>query len=508
MEAIKKYKPQLYFHLLLNFAFGAMISFASFVHYPLYNFKDHIFYFIHFLGLQFSVFGFLYFLSLNRLVFKALFPLVFVLFSMIAYWVYFQDIAISQGIIQVSLETKPDIALDLITLPFIAYLLLAVIVVGIILKFYSKIKINQWKSPLTVFAFLAVSGYFIAENFKYGALSSRLPYVVMVSAREYSKQNKLVLKPISEPLKTAADSLNVVFILGESVRADHLQLNGYSRKTNPLLSKRKNIISFPNAYTPLTYTAVSIPQLLTDATFTDDYSQPKYSLINLLNHANVQTNWIGNQTPEKSYEVFIDQSEFHKIIDPLHSELSFQKEYDAQLIPIFKTAYKPFKNQFTTLHMMGSHWWYETRYPDAFRIYKPVIKSKHIPSNSNEEMINSYDNTIVYLDNFINETIKQVEKYPSNTLVIYLSDHGELLGENNLWLHAQKGESVSNPAMLVWYSEGFKKKHPTIIHNLELNRTKKINLDFFFPTIVNLFDINGIKYDSNKSLLNAAYSAN
>ncbi len=500
MEAIKKYKNQIYFHLILNLIFGVFITFASYIHIPFDNFKGYLFYFGHFLALQFSVFGFLYFLSINRLMFRIVFPIVFVFFSIVAYWVYFQDIAVSHSIVQVSLETKPDIIIDLITIPFIIYILMSIIAVVFILKFHKRIKVNQLKSPLIIVAIIGILSYFIFENYKYGIFTRRLPYNVIVAAREYFHKNNIILKPVNSSLKASADSLSVVFILGESVRADHLQLNGYSRKTNPLLSKRENIISFPNTYTPLTYTAISVPQILTDATLTDDYSLPKYSLIDVLNYAKIGTNWIGNQTPEKSYEIFINQSKFSKIIDPLHSELSFQKEYDEKLLPWFKTVFNPQKNQFTTIHMMGSHWWYETRYPETFRIFKPVIKNKHIQSNSKEEMVNSYDNTILYLDYFINETIKHIEKYNSNTLVIYLSDHGELLGENDLWLHAQPGKETQNPAMLIWYSDKFEKKHRNLITGLKSNSGKKLDLDFFFPSIISLFEIEGIKYDKKKVL--------
>ncbi|MGQ7946801.1 phosphoethanolamine transferase [Flavobacterium sp. WC2509] len=501
MEAIKKYKKQLYFHFILNFYFGIFITFASFSHIPLNDFKDHIYYFSHFLAVQFSVFGFLYFLSLNRLVFTIAFPLLFVLYSIIAYWIYFQDIAISQSIIQVSIETKPDIILDLITIPFILYILCSIIACIIILKIYFKIGINQLKSPLILFAVIGIFTHTLFENYKYGSFNRRLPYNVVFSIKDYFNQNNIIFKPINKILKTNVDSLSVVFILGESVRADHLQLNAYSRKTNPFLSKRKNIISFPNTYTPLTYTAISVPQILTNATLTDDYSQPKYSLIDVLNHSNIMTNWIGNQTPEKSYETFIKQSNYSKIIDPLHSELSFQKDYDEKLLPIFKERYSPYKNQFTTIHMIGSHWWYETRYPNSFRVFNPVIKSKHIPSNSKMEMINSYDNTIVYLDYFINETIKHVEKYNSNTLIIYLSDHGETLGEDGLWLHAQKSKEIEHPAMLIWYSNRFKEKHSKMIAILKSNNSQEINLDFFFHSIVDLYKIKGIEYSKEKSIL-------
>ena len=500
MVAIKKYKAQIYFHLFLNLIVGVFITFASFSHIPLYDFKDHLFYFSHFLMVQFSVFGFLYFLSINKKLFTFIFPILFIFFSIIAYWIYSQDITISQSIIQVSLETKPDIVLDLISIPFILYILISIIVVFFVFKFYKKVTINQWKSPLIVIALIGILTYFFFENYKYGSFNRRIPYNVVFSIKDYFNQNVLIVKPIDQLLKTNVDSLNVVFILGESVRADHLQLNGYNRATTPLLSKRTNIISFPNAYTPLTYTAISVPQILSNASINDNYEDAKYSLIDALNHANIQTNWIGNQTPEKSYEIFIKESKFSKIIDPLHSDLSFQKEYDEKLIPVFKEIFSPYKNQFTTIHMMGSHWWYETRYPDIFRKFKPVIRSKHIPSNSTVEMINSYDNTILYLDYFIDEIIKNVEKYDSNTLVIYLSDHGEILGENGKWLHAQNNSKAENPAMILWYSNKFKEKYPEMISKLKSIQSKKINLDFFFPSILNLYQIEGIDYDKSESV--------
>lgn len=498
MEVVKKYKSQFLFHLLLNSVFALFITLASYYNLPVYSIVDFGFYFIHFIVLQFSVFGFLYFLSLNKFIFRLFFPIIFLLFSCIAYWVYFQDIGISHSIIQVSLETKPDIIIDLISLPFVLYTIISVIALYFVLKSYNKLNINQIKSPLLPLAVLAVFSYSFVENYRYGTFKRRLPYNVIVSFNEYFKQNNLVLKPINNNIKATTDSLSIVFVLGESVRADHIQLNGYSRKTTPLLAARKNILSFPNTYTPLTYTAISVPQLLTNATLTDDYSLPKYSLIEVLNRANIQTCWIGNQTPEKSYESFINQSGLKKIIDPLHSELSFTKDYDAKMLPHFAKTFKPYENQFTTIHMMGSHWWYETRYPESFRKFKPVIKSKHVPSNTSQEMINSYDNTIVYLDYFLNELIKHVEKQNSNTVIIYLSDHGEILGEDNLWLHAQKTKASENPALIMWYSNNFEKKHPKIIANLKSNQNKKIDLDFFFPSILYLYQIENISYDKKK----------
>lgn len=502
MEVIKKYKSQFLFHFILNLACVVFITYASFAHYPLGTaIKGHVFYLIHFIGLQLTVFGILYFLSIYRWVFAIVFPPLFVFFSTVAYWVYFQDIAITFSIFQVAAETKPDIILELISIPFALYFTLAIAVSILLVKWRQKLQLNHWKSPLLAVAIIGLISYELVENYKYGAFNRRLPYNVIVAANEYFDKNTLALKKITQPLQIKNDSLTIIFILGETVRADHMQLNGYKRENNPLLSKRKRLISFANAYTPKTYTAESLPQILTDATFSDDYSQPKFSIIDILNHAGVQTGWLGNQTPEKSYEQFIKQSTFSEIIDPMHSEQSFQKAYDEELIPMLIKNYKPFQKQFVTMHMMGSHWWYETRYPAAFRKFKPVITSKHITSNTKEEMINSYDNTILYLDYFIDKTITELEKYKSEILLIYLSDHGELLGENNQWLHAQAGKAVENPAMLIWYSESFEKKHPETCAKLNAIKKNKTDLDFFFPTVIDLFGIQGVPYPKEKSLL-------
>lgn len=503
MEVIKKYKSQFFFHLFLNVVFALWIVYASFSHYPLHDLKAYVMYFLHFVLLQFSVFGLLYLLTLNRWIFRIVFPPLFLVLSIAAFWVYTQDIAISHSIVRAAFETKPDVAAELISFPFALHFLVSVALVAWILKRYQKVAhISALKSPLLIAAILGIVCLYTVERIKYGTFTRRLPYNVAVAISQYYHQPTLVLTPVRQTLKSGESPINVVFVLGETVRADHMQLNGYRRQTNPLLSKRPNVISFANTYTPMTYTAESLPQLLTDAAFGDDYIQPKYSLIDVLNHARIPTTWIGNQTPEISYEVFINQCASQKILDPFHSELSFRKAYDEKLLPEFKKIFHPEQRQFSVLHMMGSHWWYETRYPDAFRKYKPVIKSKLVSANTPEEMINSYDNTILYLDYLLDKLIGEIEKTGGETLLIYLSDHGELLGEDNMWLHAQKGKGVSNPAMLVWYSDGFAQNHRQIVQKLQTMRQKKIDLDFVFPSIIGLYQIEGVGYNREKNIFN------
>lgn len=502
MEIILKYKTQIIFHLILNVVIGIFISFSSYYHIPLNYLPDYLAYLGHFLILQFTVFGFLYILSLQKHLFYIIFPLIFIINGVFSYFVYLQDITISNSIIQVVLESKLDIAVDFLTTPFILYLFAILFVLTIILKLYSNLQTNPLKSPLLLFSFVGILTFFIVENYKFGTLKRRLPYNLAFGLLNYSTKSELNILPVKNNISSSKSTINIVLILGESVRSDHLQLNGYKRNTTPLLLNNKNIISYPNVFTPLTYTGISLPQILSDLSVNQQQKASVHSIYSILNNLNFNTTWLGNQTPEKSYHSFIKENKHLRLIDQFHSSLSFNKKLDSELIPPFKKAFKNTHNQFITVHMIGSHWWYENRYSNEFRKFKPVVDSKHIPSLSKEQLINSYDNTILYLDNFLTEIILNIEKTSTKTILIYLSDHGEILGENNKWLHAQEHNSSKNPAMIVWCSNEFKSAFPNKVKTLKINSKKFITTDYFFHSILDLVEIQNFEYSKNKSIFN------
>lgn len=499
MEILKKYKKQIVFHLLLNLAFTVFITLASYYHTPLDSFKDYINYFAHFLLLQFSIFGFLYLITSHKYIFYTIFPTVFIGCSLFAYFVYTQDISATKSIIQSVLETKLDIAIDLITFPFFLYLFAVLCSLFFIIKSYRKLNINPIKSPLFLLSILGIISFFVIENKRYGTLKNRLPYSLIIKTQEYFQKDELTINAIEQDIAASRKKMNVVFVLGESVRADHLEINGYNRKTTPKLKQLKNIVSFSNVHTPLTYTAVSVPQILTNISINENIANKNiYSIYTVLNKLNIETSWIGNQTPESSYSHFIHENRNSDLIDKFHSVLSFKKESDQALLPYFKKSFSNSNTEFITMHMIGSHWWYESRYGDEFRHFKPVIKSKYIPSNSAEEMINSYDNTIVFLDDFLSQTIETIKN--TNSILIYLSDHGELLGENGKWLHAQEDEASKNPAMVIWYSNEFKSNYPAVISAMENNKNKTFSTDFFYHSILDLYEVQNFDYDTSKSI--------
>ncbi len=214
----------------------------------------------------------------------------------------------------------------------------------------------------------------------------------------------------------------------------------------------------------------------------------------MLNKANFNTYWIGNQTLENSYAPVVKTNDSVRLIDAFKSVFSFDKRKDAALLGPFDEIIPRQSRSVISLHMIGSHWWYEDRYTQQQRKFTPVIDSKYIPSLSAEQMINSYDNTLVYLDDFLARVIEKLERTPIPSVMVYISDHGEQLGENGKWLHAQAGEAAKNPAYLMWFSQDFRRKNPeTVDYFTEATKQKSTTDRVFYDLLL----VSGLKYIPN-----------
>lgn len=503
MEKFKLWKHEIKFHLGLQILIAVFITVASYVHYPYGDLKALFIYFIHFLLLQFSLFGFIYLFSLFNKVFKILFPILFIIMTSFSFWVYTQDFTIGIGMIQGIFGTNIGEATDALSYQFILFIGIASFSILYFLKFYKNIRKSSIKSPLFWIAILGVSTFFMVENYKFGAFKRRLPYNVYFGILKHFNKPKIKLKEPKKNIVSKEDNLQIIFVLGESVRADNLSLNGYYRNTNPLLSKQKNLISFKNVFTPYTFTAQSLPQILTDKSIDNKQENDEYtSLFSVLNKASFSTEWLGNQFLEKNYRNIVHTNDSVIIIDKFHSVLSFKKEKDLSLLDYFSLDESVIGNKISTLHMIGSHWYYNSRIDSSFMHFKPVTSSKYLGSSTKTEMINSYDNTILYLDNFLNALIKKLKKSSKKTILIYLSDHGETLGENGKWLHAQGNKASKNPAMLVWYSNNFEKSYPLKINQLKSKKNDSITTDFLFHSILDISKIENFNYEKSQSIFN------
>ena len=469
------------FHLTLNVAVVFFITGASYYHTPLEGGKDTLVYLGHLILLQTTVAGFIYILTLHKWLFRIVFSALFLLFCSFSFFGYTQDISVTPGLIQAVFETTPDIAIDLITLPYVLFLIQAAAVLFFFIVWHKKLQPRTGFLVLSFVAIGCISLFFITEMKRLNTLKSRLPYNVFNGLEDYYSAPKFQLNTALPAVTKQTDSLVVIFVLGETVRADHLGLNGYSRNTTPLLSQQ-SVISYPSIYTNNTYTASSLPQLLTDKRLGEDRTSYT-SIYTLANAAGIETTWIGNQTLESSFASIVETNNTILLVDKYKSEYSFNKELDEIMLPVLDSVLSINRKQLITLHMMGSHWYYENRYRKEFQKYTPVITSKYIPSLTAEEMINSYDNTIHYLDYFLNEVIEKAKKNPVPTVVFYVSDHGESLGENGQYLHAGEAEEQTNPAMLFWFSDSFKERHSGKAMSISEARNDDLTTDAVFELL-------------------------
>jgi lipid A ethanolaminephosphotransferase len=501
MERLKKVKNELINYSLINLIIAINITIASFAHIPFGDFKGFFLYFFYFLAVQITLFGFVYLLTINKYVFYTLFPFTFIASSTLAFWVYAQDLSINYGLIESVIESNVDIAVDFISPSFLFYFIWIIISTFLCVKLYKNLEGSRVKSLLFPIAILCVLCFFVGQHLKRDVFTSKLPFNIISSLKKYSQKSTISYnRTFNDTMTKSIDSIDIVFVLGESVRADHLGLNGYKRQTTPLLNLQQNLISYSNIYTPLTYTAVSVPQILTNQSISDVSTKSHTILYSILNKLNINTTWIGNQSLEKSYETMIKENKNIYLIDALHSVLSFKKHKDEELIKVFDGISRGSSLNFTTIHMIGSHWYYDSRYSEKHKIFTPTTKGKFIKSSTKEELINSYDNTLLYLDWFLNTIIEKLKQSKTPTLLIYISDHGEILGENNQWLHAQKNKASTNPAMLVWYSDSFNAKLPEKIEALIKNKNQENNTDLIFNSILHLLKVEGFPYNLNNSI--------
>ncbi|WP_299246962.1 phosphoethanolamine transferase [uncultured Aquimarina sp.] len=494
---LDEHKKVIFFHLLLNIVFALFITCSSYYNIPLKGGKDVLVYLIHLCIIQSTFAGILYIISLSKVLFKVLFSVLFLVLGFLSFWVYSIDISVSSALIHAALTTKSYVVKDLISIQLVFFVLVLVGVLFLVFKYYDKLEKRKGFLVFLPISVVLFCLFFWADGVRLKSFSSKLPYSLFYSLIEYSSEEDLPLKNIKKTEYTNDNDVKVVLVLGESVRADHLHLNGYSRKTTPKLSTRKNIVSFDKVFTNKTNTALSLPRILTDEGI---YSFPQDSIISLfdmINSKNIPTKWIGNQLLESSYKTIVETNKEVIIIDEFKSFWSFNKKQDLSLIPKFEEEISEHNKGFFTLHMIGSHWWYEDKYTDEFRKFLPVVDSKYIPSMTNDQMINSYDNTILYLDNFLDTIIKVLERQNQPTIMVYIADHGEALGEDGKWLHSHF-QSLTNPAMIVWYSNSFEKTYENKVNTLIERKEESITTDVIYHSILDIFNIK--KYDIQQSI--------
>ena len=428
-------------------------------------------------------------------------PVLAVLGAALSFYRIGYHVTLTPMLIDITLHTNPEEAWGVISWQAVVWTVLNLAVaVGLVWLRWTKINLSRaWIHCLA--ALIVGSIYYSCNERLQYSLCQRFPYNVPYTISEYiSLQHAIHDERCIPQYHTVdtPDSLTVVLILGEAVRADHLQLNGYGRATTPRLSARKNIVSYPHIYTDKTHTLEALPVILTRADSAhEEWQHTETSFVSVFRRENFKTAWISNQDMGSTFAHFLAESDTTVFVNAGKSVYVFSGWLDEELLPVMKHVFSPEPARVLyVLHAIGSHWYFNNHVPESMQHFQPVTSNKVVTANTTEQLTNSYDNTVLYMDFFVDSVIATVEN--KRAIVIYQSDHGEALGEDGYYLHANEAEAVKHPACIIWYSDQYAATYPDKIKARVANKDKRYRTDYVFHSILSAAGIES--EESNASL--------
>ncbi|AZL67540.1 phosphoethanolamine transferase [Pseudomonas oryziphila] len=478
------------------------------------------------LGLAFAVLMlFAFNLILTLLAFKYVLKPVLILLFMsgagVAYFMNQYGVLIDTGMFRNVAETNVAEVRDLLSIKFALYIVLLGVLPSL-LVWKAKIAYRPWYRE--VLGKLVVTGACVA------ALGSvaLVNYQGLASLFRNHHELRLMLTPsnivgasigyVSEQLGTASRPFQpygtdahrdaawqhherkslTVLVVGESARAENFGLLGYARDTTPNLAKQQGLLSFTDVHSCGTETAVSVPCMFSGMTRKDydaRVAKNREGLLDILQRAGLAVQWRDNQSGCKGTCDRVQFIDVSNLADPAlcangecHDEILLQGL--GELIDNLD------KDTVLVLHQMGSHGpEYFKRYPTGSEPFTPVCRSNALNQCSQAEIVNGYDNTLAYTDKVLGSLIDTLRSKQDkvDTAMIYLSDHGESLGEYNLYLHGtpyvMAPEQQKHVPLLTWFSDSYQQDFGLDTDCLAKLRDAPLSQDNLFHSMLGLLQV-------------------
>ncbi|WPN76147.1 MULTISPECIES: phosphoethanolamine transferase [Pseudomonas] len=457
---------------------------------------------------------------------KPLLTVIFLISGGVAYFMSQYGVMIDAGMLRNFAETNATEVRDLLSLKLFAYILLLGVLPSWLLW---KVPVNyrRWHRELiskvivgvasvAVIGGVALANYqglsslfrnhheirlmLVPSNYigasagylREQVVSARQPFIKIGEDAERNPDVKL------QPRKSLT-----VLVVGESARAENFGILGYDRDTTPTLDKEAGLIAFTDVHSCGTETAVSVPCMFSNMGRKDyDASKAKNEegLLDVLKRAGIDVIWRDNQSGCKGTCDRVTLQDVSNLKDPaLCANSECRDEILLQGLQSFIDHLD--KDTVLVLHQMGSHGpEYFKRYPKEYEHFTPVCESNALNNCSRESIVNGYDNTLVYTDHVLSSLIDVLRSNQDkvDTAMLYLSDHGESLGEYNLFLHGTPymlaPEQQKHVAMLAWFSDNYQKAYSVDTHCLQMSRDKPLSQDNLFHSMLGLLEVRSKVY--------------
>lgn len=491
---------QLTFVALLTLATGLLFTMADFYRMPFKSAADLAVIIMQFGVIEFAVFLFIWLASCNKYVFAAVFPLFAAACSAAAYFRYTAGVTITPMAIELAVVNDMRTSMDVVTWQMIAFV--CACTAGGAGAAYFRFRHITVKRQWLQLAVAACMFYAYMSIPKFAPpIRGRIPFVIYFAATDYldSRQIANENRPAFKGKATCgSDTIDVVLVIGETLRAKNMQANGYQRPTTPLLIKEPNAVSLKNIYSEYGLTHLSIPYLLTRACPQNkDIAYQERSFIDIFKQAGYHTTWIANQESVETFVYFMHEADSLIYLNSGKSMYIYSEWIDGDILPELDKqmsiqSHSP--RRLFILHTIGSHWWYKAHYPRDFARWRPELNSRVMSANTHEEFVNSYDNTVLYSDWFWQKVRDRFRH--RNAIVVYLSDHSENLGENGIYGHGEDTAPPHYPGCWVWMSDSYRNSHPDKWHSLNAHKNRHYNSAFLFHSMLSAGDIQS-KYIDN-----------
>lgn len=287
-----------------------------------------------------------------------------------------------------------------------------------------------------------------------------------------------------------------VLVIGETTRANRWGLYGAKRNTTPKLSARTDLTVFRDFISPSAATRESVYLMMTrrpPATMLEPTAEP--SVVTAFNQAGFQTYWLSSQGRAGVHDtpVSVIAREAKEVQFVSGSDYRGQGALDGELLPqLQRVLGKREQRQFIVLHTLGSHLNYAHRYPAEFEVYRPALPPSDKPDqwtmSRKAEMINAYDNTVLYTDKILDDIIEMVKADGAVATVLFVGDHGETLFDGSCGKsgHGFATEVNFRVPMFVWTSPSWQAWRPDTAAALSERTRMPFSGLSIFPTLTGL----------------------
>jgi lipid A ethanolaminephosphotransferase len=299
----------------------------------------------------------------------------------------------------------------------------------------------------------------------------------------------------------------LALVVGETARADHFSLNGYSRPTNSALAQQ-SVLSFTNAWSCGTNTADSVPCMFSHLGRDSFFSRKANydNALDLLQTAGYSVLWIDNNSGCKGVcdRVLSEDASANK--HPVHctAEGCFDEALSSDLakrILALRASKPASKGVVVVLHQLGSHGpAYFKRSPETAKPFTPECKTNVLQNCDTQSIVNAYDNSIAYTDRVLASVVKELKNLPSTyaPAMVYMSDHGESLGESGTYLHglpyAIAPDTQKRVPLIMWLSPVMQQQRGIKSECMKTQTGAKLSHDYLFHSVLSLMNVRTASY--------------